>query len=213
VYERARANITIEDIQLQICESTNDPPTAVNDGNNDASICNGGSTQNIYVLDNDSDPDGDDLDVDSVENPTNLGGTTAVGGDSTYVQYTPPFDETGTDTFDYTAKDTNDNTDSATVSVNLDAEDCGDISVSFQDDNGNSVSVDDAYVKYSDDDLFGSGNGFSYEVDLFDDGRDAVINRNYITPPGGYKVKDSGWVKKKENVETYSEPWKSELGF
>jgi hypothetical protein len=212
--EFASANITIEDIQLQICESTNDPPTAVDDGNNDASICNSGPPQNIDVLGNDTDPDGDDddLTVDSVENPTDLGGTATVGGDGDYVQYTPPFDETGTDTFDYTAKDTNDNTATATVSVNLDAEDCGDISVSFQDDNGNSVSVDDAYVKYNDDELSGSGNSFSYEVDLFDDGRDALIEENFITPPEGYRI-PTEWVEKDEGVPTYNQPNKSELGF
>lgn len=196
------------------CDSNSDP-TAVDDGNNDASICNSGSTQNIYVLDNDSDPNGDDLEleVDSVVNPTELGGTATVGGDSTYVQYTPPSNETGTDEFDYTAKDTNGNTGSATVSVNVDAEGCGDISVSFQDDNGNSVSVNDAYVNYNDDDLSGSGNSFSYEVDLFDDGRDALINQSFITPPEGYKVKESKWVNKVEAEETYDQPNKSELGF
>ena len=195
------------------CEVENSPPTAVDDGNNDASICNSGSTQNIYVLDNDTDPDGDDLEVESVENPTDLGGTATVGGDSTYVQYTPPSNETGTDTFDYTAKDTNGNTGSATVSVNVGAEDCGDISVSFQDDNGNSVSVDDAFVDYNDDELFGSGNGFSHDVDLYDDGRDALIEENFITPPEGYRLPDFGWADKNEAVKTYDAQNKSELGF
>ena len=212
-YELARADITVDDIQLQICESTNDPPTAKDDGNNDASICNSGSPQNISVLDNDYDQDGDDLTVDSVVNPTNLGGTATVGGGGDYVQYTPPSDTTGTDEFDYTAKDTNDNTDSATVSVNLDAEDCGDISVSFQDDNGNSVSVDNAYVNYNDDDLTGSGKSFSYEVDLFDDGRDALIKQEFITPPEGYRLREDDWVNKFEAEETYQVDWKSELGF
>ena len=208
-----QAGIDITDITLEVCESTNDPPTAVDDGNNDASICNSGSTQNISVLDNDFDPDDDDLTVESVENPTDLGGIAAIGCDGDCVQYTPPFDTTGTDEFDYTAKDTNDNTATATVSVNLNAEDCGDISVSFQDDNGNSVSVDNAFVNYNDDELTGSGNSFSYEVDLFDDGRDALINQGFITPPEGYKVKESEWVNKVEAEETYDQPNKSELGF
>jgi len=195
------------------CDSNSDP-TAADDGDNDASICNDGSPQNISVLDNDTDPDGDDLTVDSVEeNPTDLGGTATVGGDGDYVQYTPPTGTTSTDTFDYTAKDTNDNTDTATVSVNVDAENCGDISVSFQDDNGNSVSVNNAFVNYNDDELSGSGNSFSYEVDLYDDGRDALIQPGYISPPEGYRVLEDNWVDKEEAETTYNQPNKSELGF
>jgi hypothetical protein len=74
------------------------------------------------------------------------------------------------------------------------------------------VSVDDAYVKYNDDELSGSGNSFSYEVDLFDDGRDALIQPGNISPPEGYRI-PGNWVEKEEGEPTYSQSNKSELGF
>jgi len=67
----------------------------------------------ILVLLNDSDPDGDDLMVESVNQPEN--GT--VSNDGTNVAYTPEAGFSGIDIFDYTVSDGNGGTDTATIIV------------------------------------------------------------------------------------------------
>jgi len=59
----------------------------------------------------------------------------------------------------------------------------------------------------------GSGSSGSIDVDLKDSGADAVIQKSDIDPPDGYNVRESGWVKKKEDVPTYNNPTRSELRF
>ena len=67
----------------------------------------------IYVLLNDSDPDDDELTVESVNQPEN--GT--VSNDGTNVTYTPKAGFSGIDIFDYTVSDGNGGTDTATIVV------------------------------------------------------------------------------------------------
>ena len=69
----------------------------------------------VDVLDNDSDPDGDDLTVDSVTQPAH--GTVTNNG--TDVTYTPDDDYSGFDSFTYTVSDGNGSTDTATVNVTV----------------------------------------------------------------------------------------------
>jgi hypothetical protein len=71
----------------------------------------------VYVLVNDTDPDGDDLTVESVTDPTY--GTAIISNDSTYVIYTPDDDWNGVDSFTYTVSDGNGGTDTATVTVTV----------------------------------------------------------------------------------------------
>lgn len=56
-------------------------------------------------------------------------------------------------------------------------------------------------------------SSFGCNVKLYDDGADTEIRQGYIDPPEGYKVRDTDWVDKSEEVRTYPEDWRSELGF
>ncbi|MBV7379347.1 Ig-like domain-containing protein [Maritimibacter dapengensis] len=93
--------------------AVNDAPDAVDDAastDEDTSII-------VDVLANDSDPEGDDLEVTDVGTPSN--GTAVLLPDGT-VEYTPNPDFYGTDTFDYTVTDENGATDIATVTITVD---------------------------------------------------------------------------------------------
>ena len=90
-----------------------DDPVAVNDIE---SLPEGSVDYIIDVLDNDSDPDGDVLTIDSV---VVLGGEPrgTVWTDGDYVYYTVLIAGTGTDTLEYTVSDGTGRTDTATVEV------------------------------------------------------------------------------------------------
>ena len=222
-YERARADITIDDIQLQICEA-NDPPTANDDPEGDGEppsidLCSA-EVINIYVLDNDSDSDDDILSITDWTEPkdedeeTN-GTITKIKTDPPKLSYNPSYGPS-TVTFDYTISDGNGGTDTATTTVDVNGTfgSCeGSITVEVEDTSGNSVSADSIEVEYDGDvKNLGSGSSGSTTVDLKDSGADAVIQKSDIDPPEGYDFADQ-WVKKEEEVETYQEDWKSELGF
>ncbi|MFD1159343.1 Hint domain-containing protein [Roseovarius aestuarii] len=70
----------------------------------------------IEVLDNDSDPDGDPLEVSAASDGAN--GTTVINPDGT-ITYTPDANFNGTDTFSYTVSDGDGGTDTATVTVTV----------------------------------------------------------------------------------------------
>jgi len=92
----------------------NDFPVA----NNDNGVTTvQGTPVDIDVLLNDSDVDGDVLNVASVSNGTN--GT--VTNNNSYVTYQPNAGFTGQDSFGYTASDSNGGSDNATVSVDVQA--------------------------------------------------------------------------------------------
>ena len=95
-----------------IVDPVNDPPVA----QDDTETTDEDTPVTIGVLDNDSDPDGDSLVVQSVTQPTN--GSTVNNG--TDVVYTPDPDFHGSDTFTYTVSDGNGGTDTATVIVTVD---------------------------------------------------------------------------------------------
>lgn len=71
----------------------------------------------IDVMSNDSDPDGDSIRIDSNDSP--ISGTAVISGDS--IIYTPNSGFTGTDIFDYTITDGNGGTQTATVTVTVEA--------------------------------------------------------------------------------------------
>lgn len=91
----------------------NESPIAVDDPNIQTAE---DTAVTIAVLDNDSDPDGDSLQVTSVGNPQN--GTVQLNSDGS-ITYTPNADFSGNDSFTYTIDDGNGGTNSATVSVTV----------------------------------------------------------------------------------------------
>ena len=89
------------------------PPNTAPNAVDDAATTAPGTAVTIDVLANDSDADGDPLSVDSVDDPAN--GAAAINGDGT-LTYTPDAGFTGSDVFDYTVSDGEDD-DTATVTV------------------------------------------------------------------------------------------------
>ncbi len=90
---------------------SNDPPTAQDDGESTLED----TPVRISVLSNDSDPDGDELLVQSVTQPTH--GTVEISGSD--IIYLPGADFFGIDTFTYVAFDGNGGVDTATVTVDV----------------------------------------------------------------------------------------------
>ncbi|MEM3119123.1 MAG: Ig-like domain-containing protein, partial [Nitrososphaerales archaeon] len=104
----ATVNITVN--------SVNDDPVANNDSvstNEDTVL------DNIAVLANDTDADGDTLNITSFTQPTN--GTVEAGTLANTLRYIPNANFNGVDTFTYTVSDGNGGTDTATVSVTVSA--------------------------------------------------------------------------------------------
>jgi hypothetical protein len=93
-------------------EAENQAPVAVDD----SAETTAGQVVSIDVLDNDDDPDGDDIDITGVTQGEH-GFVEIDGNEVTY----EPLDDTfvGVDTFTYTVDDGNGGTDEATVAVNV----------------------------------------------------------------------------------------------
>ncbi|KYK28442.1 hypothetical protein AYK20_07210 [Thermoplasmatales archaeon SG8-52-1] len=92
----------------------NDPPTANDDT---ATVVEDSTNNQINALANDNDPDGDDLDIVGVTQPTH--GTATYTAD--YVYYTPDSNYNGPDQFTYTISDGNGGTDTATIYITVTA--------------------------------------------------------------------------------------------
>ena len=106
------SNIAINLVDTGTTPPENNPPVAVDD----SAETTVNTPVTINVLTGDSDPDGDDLSVDSLTQPAN--GSAADNGDGT-VTYTPAADFVGIDAFTYTISDGNGGTASATVTVTV----------------------------------------------------------------------------------------------
>ncbi len=91
--------------------AVNDPPIA----QNDSAGTDEDTPVEIDVLGNDGDPDGDDIDIQSVTQP----GSGSAAHDGSEVTYTPSPNFFGTDTFTYTITDGNGGTSTATVTVTV----------------------------------------------------------------------------------------------
>ena len=105
------------DQMLMITEhvpSINQPPVAVDD----QITVTEGSGVIIQVLDNDSDPDGDALVIDSIED-TGATGTVVINSGNTSVTYLAPAGFTGTDQFSYIVSDGHGGQDGAEVTVEV----------------------------------------------------------------------------------------------
>ncbi|MCK5247550.1 tandem-95 repeat protein, partial [Candidatus Bipolaricaulota bacterium] len=101
--ETATATVTVT------VAAVNDPPIAQDDSDS----TDEGTPVVIDVLPNDSDPDGDNLTIQSVTQPAN--GTVANNG--TDVVYTPNAEFNGVDVFTYTISDGSGETATATVTI------------------------------------------------------------------------------------------------
>ena len=93
-------------------DPVNDPPVA----NDDSSITSENTAVLIDVLDNDASVDGDPLSITGTTNPTN--GSIIDHGDGT-VTYTPDPGFIGNDSFTYTIKDGNGDSDNAIVTISV----------------------------------------------------------------------------------------------
>jgi hypothetical protein len=89
----------------------NNPPVAVGD----SAVVVQNTAITIFVLFNDSDPDGDPLSITDFSQGTN--GSVTQSGDN--LTYTPTAGFTGTDSFSYTISDGNGGTDSASVNITV----------------------------------------------------------------------------------------------
>ncbi|MEL7038204.1 MAG: Ig-like domain-containing protein [Cyanobacteria bacterium J06592_8] len=76
-----------------------------------------GAAVTINVLANDTDPENDDLTIESFDQTSPNGGTITQEGQN--LVYTPADGFTGPDTFEYTINDGNGNTDTATVTITV----------------------------------------------------------------------------------------------
>ena len=92
----------------------NDPPAAVSDN----ATTDEDTPVTIGVLANDSDPEGDDLSIESVTQGVN--GLVSINPDGT-LTYEPAPDFNGSDSFTYTVSDGNGGSDQASVSVTVNA--------------------------------------------------------------------------------------------
>ena len=204
----ANGGAGVSSVSVEVCEDSNNDPTATNDP---VSMKECTDSVTIDVLENDTDDDGDNIEIKSVENyPTN-GTAFEDNGEIVYTPDTP--DNSKDNEFSYTITDGNGGTGSAKVDVSFSS--CqGSITVEIEDTNGNSVSAESIEVEYDGDvKNLGSGSSGSTDVDLKDSGADVVIDKSDIDPPQGYKVREDNWVQKAENEPTYNDPTRSELGF
>ncbi|UCF12741.1 MAG: tandem-95 repeat protein, partial [Thermoplasmatales archaeon] len=105
------ANSNIATVTITI-NPVNDPPEAEDDYE---TVIEDSSNNQIDVLANDTDPDGDDLEITDVTTPSH--GTATTDGD--YVYYTPDSDYCGNDEFEYTVDDGHGGTDIANVYITV----------------------------------------------------------------------------------------------
>jgi hypothetical protein len=98
---------------VQDNDVANQAPTA----NDDAVSVNEGDSVTFNVLANDTDPEGQDLDI--LGTPTAANGSVTFDAETGEITYTPNVGFTGTDTISYTAVDEGGLTDTATLTVNV----------------------------------------------------------------------------------------------
>jgi parallel beta-helix repeat protein len=93
-------------------------PNAAPDAANDSATSVDGDPVTIDLLANDSDPDGDDISVQSIDTTSDEGGSVANNGDGT-ATYTPLADFEGADSFAYSIVDEHGKSDGAVVSLTV----------------------------------------------------------------------------------------------
>ncbi len=119
-------------VTITVGELVNQAPIAVDD----EGITLPNTLLQIFVLANDSDPDGDNISVTATTSPSN--GTVTINPDTQAVTYTPNTDFTGTDSFTYQICDDGEPVLCSTATVTITV---GDVGV-----NNPPIAVDDAIV-------------------------------------------------------------------
>ncbi|EAQ11253.1 Hint domain-containing protein [Maritimibacter alkaliphilus HTCC2654] len=159
------------------------------DAENDVELTDENTPVDIDVLANDSDPDGDTLNVLSYGQGTN---GTVTGGGTGPLTYTPNSGFTGVDTFTYTITDGNGGQDTATVTVVVG--DVDDNSVVANDDSATTTAGNPIEIAVLSNDTDPQGDTFS--ISGFSDGTngsvtaDADGNLTY-TPDAGFTGQDT----------------------
>ncbi len=110
------ATVTITVTEIEDNPLANLPPIAVDDTFTVNE--NSGENTSLFILDNDSDPEGSSLSINVVP-VTNVEHGTLVLNASGTISYTPEANYSGTDSFVYQLIDENGNTDNATVTITV----------------------------------------------------------------------------------------------
>ena len=104
------ATVTVDVLANPPPPPANNPPNAVDD----SAVTDEGISITVNVLANDSDPDGDPLDIDSVTNP---GNGSAIRNENSTIRYTPNPGFIGTDILNYVLSDGKGGNDTATMTI------------------------------------------------------------------------------------------------
>ena len=94
-----------------------DRPNTDPKANDDSATTPFNTAVTLNTVGNDTDPEGDDLKITSVQQPAN--GTAVISADGKRIVYTPNAGFTGTESFSYTISDGNGGSDSATETVTV----------------------------------------------------------------------------------------------
>ncbi|AFY58916.1 hypothetical protein Riv7116_6589 [Rivularia sp. PCC 7116] len=172
--DTATVNVTVNNV--------NNIPLAAND----SASTNEDTAVSINVLANDSDADGDNLNIASVSSPNN--GTTAIVDNE--IVYTPAANFNGVDSFNYQVEDGNGETQTATVTVNVAPVNDqplaqNDAATTNQD---TEVSID---VLANDGDIDGDNLTIA-SVAAANNGTTAIVGNEVVyTPASGFSGEDS----------------------
>ncbi len=101
----------------QTSTETNNAPSA----SDDFASTDEDTSVTVDVVSNDNDPDGDSLDVDSITNAPSHGTAQITGSSSDKIEFTPGTDQNSDVDITYRVKDGNGGTDTATLSVTVNA--------------------------------------------------------------------------------------------
>lgn len=170
---------------LTATAGANQLPTA----NADSATTEQGQAVDINVLSNDSDPDGDSLTVSDYDDTSAEGGTVDCSGGSS-CHYTPPGGFSGTDLFTYTVSDSRGGTDTATVSVTVEAN----LPPTAADDSATTTEGQPVVVNVLGNDS--DPNGDTLTINSFTQPGDGTVEQAgagalRYTPDGGFTGGDS----------------------
>ncbi len=180
-------NTDTSTVTVTVTDDPNSPPVAVDDT---ASATSEVLLEDIDVLGNDSDPDGDPLTVTSA---TAANGTVTINGDGT-LNYISDTDFVGDDTITYTIDDGISGTDTATVIVTVTADDPANedpIAVNDAVLASTGVIVEDIDILANDSDP--DGDPLTVTSAVSDNGATVVINPDGTldyTSPAGFEGTD-----------------------
>ena len=167
------------------------------DASDDSASTTAGTAINIDVLDNDTDPDGDALEITGVTQGSN--GTVAIDTkgtadtDDDEITYTPDAGTSGTDTFTYTVSDGNGGTDTASVTVNVGA--AQNTAPVAADDVASTEHMTSVLVNVLDNDSDADGDALTI-IDVSESAEDGMITQTddgqlEYTPDTGFIGTDS----------------------